>query len=84
MEICDYCRKSFATIYTLTRHQKTARLCLKLQDTEVPEVYSCSYCKYQSPISYNVKVHQKRCKEKKITECQEKAKYYKKKSLGQK
>ena len=85
MEVCDFCQKKFSTIYTLDRHQKTTKSCLRLQNnSETIKVHSCPYCDYQSPIPYNIKIHKKRCKEKTVIEYQEKIKYQRKVILSQK
>lgn len=53
--ICEFCEKSFKNKYTLERHQKTVKKCVKNDST-------CSYCTKNISSAYNLSIHLKNCK----------------------
>ena len=50
MELCEYCKNNFTSKAVLTKHQKTAKYCIKIQnenkDTDIERIflYDCSFC----------------------------------------
>jgi hypothetical protein len=81
--ICQYCNKSYATLYILKNHQKTAKFCIELQNKEIKEknnttsncisevevdLFKCEYCNKEFTTKYNYNFHLTNCKEKKIIE----------------
>lgn len=55
---CKYCKKNFSNKYALKTHQKTARYCLNLQNTEKP---LCKGCSKVFSTKYTCKAHQQKC-----------------------
>ena len=64
---CQFCNKDFTSKSSLTNHQKTAKYCLKLQDTnkEISN-FNCNYCRKLFTSRYNLNLHLLNCKDKEI------------------
>ena len=64
---CQFCNKDFSNKSSLTNHQKTAKYCLKLQDTD-KEIsnFNCDYCKKLFTSRQNLNIHLAICKDKEI------------------
>ena len=64
---CQFCNKDFTSKSSLTNHQKTAKYCLKLQDTnkEISN-FNCDYCRKLFTSRYNLNLHLLNCKDKEI------------------
>ena len=70
---CQYCKKTFSSKSSLNNHQKTAKYCLKLQDSNMEIVnFKCEYCDNYFTIKQHLSNHLLACKEKKDKELQEK------------
>ena len=70
---CQYCKKTFSSKSSLNNHQKTAKYCLKLQDSNMEIVnFKCEYCDKYFTIKQHLSNHLLACKEKKDKELQEK------------
>lgn len=57
---CNHCHKNFKNIYSLTKHQKTAKYCLVLQgkiEEMNDEIYMCGYCKKTLSTKYTLDAH---------------------------
>jgi hypothetical protein len=68
---CEYCKKSFATPYTLLNHQKKAQFCLKLQGkTEtkfrIEEDFICDICEKTLSTKQSLTNHKNICIKKNI------------------
>ena len=68
--ICEYCNKSFISIYTLNNHKKTAKFCIELQkknsekiEIEI-ETFSCEHCDKEFTTKTNLRTHVNTCKNK--------------------
>jgi hypothetical protein len=68
---CEYCSKIYSTKGSLTRHQRTAKYCLKLQNKNLEKVYNCNHCKYYTGRDNDLTTHIKTCKSKKKKELKE-------------
>ena len=64
---CQFCNKDFSNKSSFTNHQKTAKYCLKLQDTD-KEIsnFNCDYCKKLFTSRQNLNIHLAICKDKEI------------------
>ena len=64
---CQFCNKDFSNKSSLINHQKTAKYCLKLQDTD-KEIsnFNCDYCKKLFTSRQNLNIHLAICKDKEI------------------
>ena len=63
--ICNYCNKTFSSVYTLSVHQKTARYCIALQNISTESVakdYPCNYCNKLFTTQSNLISHLLCCK----------------------
>ena len=54
---CEYCNKIYSTKSSLNNHQKTAKFCIKLQNTNINTRFDCSYCKKNFTSKYNLSLH---------------------------
>ncbi len=68
---CEYCGKTFSTIYSLTKHKRTASYCIEIQKKHFklePEVtlHVCEYCEQEFTTKYNYTIHLTVCKIKKM------------------
>ena len=68
--ICEYCNNKYKNLSNLTRHQKTARFCLKKQNKELTIIYKCEYCDYYSGQKSVKETHTLTCKAKKKFEAE--------------
>jgi len=62
--VCEFCDKSFETKSVLTRHQRTAKYCIKLQNnnSEIKTIkYTCLFCDKNYTSNENLVNHQKNC-----------------------
>lgn len=57
---CEYCGNKFNKLYTLQRHQETAKYCLSLQNTD-SRGYQCGYCGKKGTRKDNMAKHEKLC-----------------------
>jgi hypothetical protein len=62
---CEYCSKIYSSKGNLTKHQHTAKFCLKLQNKELDIEFKCDDCNYISGLKYDLSTHRKTCKNKK-------------------
>lgn len=62
---CTYCSRVFSTKGNLQRHQTTNKHCLRLQNNQYIELYTCEYCNYNTSLKHNINRHYKICKKKK-------------------
>jgi hypothetical protein len=65
---CIHCHKNFKNIYSLTKHQKTAKYCLVLQgkiEEEINDdkIYMCGYCQKTLSTKYTLDAHINICLE---------------------
>ena len=59
---CQYCNKIYSSKSSLNNHQKTAKFCIKLQNTNTNTIFDCSYCKKNFTSKYNLSLHLNICK----------------------
>jgi hypothetical protein len=62
---CIFCKKTYATEYTLRTHQRTTKSCIKIQEESgitQAKKYECSFCKKHYTAKRNVEQHEARCK----------------------
>jgi len=59
---CDYCKNNFTNKHILSKHQKTARYCLKMQNKDISYQHECEGCKKTFTIIYDLNIHRKKCK----------------------
>ena len=68
MPDCEFCNHSFNTLGNLTRHQRTVKSCLKIQEernmTINPYIFECEYCKVNFSSKIKLNYHLNICKEK--------------------
>jgi hypothetical protein len=65
---CSYCKKEFSSKSILTNHQKTAKYCLKIQESaglNVKFLFKCEFCSKNLSQKIDLERHQLRCLEKK-------------------
>ena len=66
--ICQFCEKVLASKYILTKHQKTTKKCLDIQNQinngTLVDIYECKYCSYTTTRTENFDRHSKSCLEK--------------------
>jgi len=65
---CSYCKKEFFSKSILTNHQKTAKYCLKIQESaglNVKFLFKCEFCSKNLSQKIDLERHQLRCLEKK-------------------
>jgi hypothetical protein len=63
--ICQYCKKQFKTASYLTKHQKTAKFCCKIQNGVIENnINECNFCKKTFANKGNLNMHFSICKEK--------------------
>jgi hypothetical protein len=60
---CNFCKKTFSTLYTLNNHKATAKYCLKIQNKCIDEKFKCSFCSKNFTSKNNLQYHSKICKE---------------------
>jgi Skp family chaperone for outer membrane proteins len=66
---CQYCKKTFSSKSSLNNHRKTAKYCLKLQDSNMEIVnFNCEYCDKSFTTKQPLSTHLTICKEKKFQE----------------
>jgi hypothetical protein len=68
---CEYCSKIYSTKGSLTRHQRTAKFCLKLQNKKLDRKFNCDDCSYVTGLNNDLTTHIKTCKSKKKKELKE-------------
>lgn len=73
MHVCEYCNKSFNRRYNLTRHQSSAKKCLKLRADDDPTELTCkecgkTFCRPDSLARHKRKCQQPKSDVKKLTE----------------
>ena len=65
---CEFCKKEFQSKSVLSRHQKTAKYCIKLQQSSVTDIetvsYTCNFCNKKYTSNENLQKHNKNCIEK--------------------
>ena len=42
--VCKWCKRRFSTNYNLLKHQRTAKYCLKIQNSKKKEKFVCEWC----------------------------------------
>jgi hypothetical protein len=62
--VCQFCNKIYNTISSLNHHQKTAKFCLDIRNSESKIVYTCEYCDKQFTVKNAFLTHQNSCNEK--------------------
>jgi hypothetical protein len=74
MYTCNFCNTDFDKKSSLTRHQTTARFCLKLQETNNTKIekrlFECESCKKELTSKPRLEYHINICKEKKKQDIQ--------------
>ena len=68
---CSYCAHEFSTKTSLNSHQKTAKYCLKIQETEGVEIkflFKCEFCSKILSQQIDLDRHQLKCSSKKETD----------------
>jgi len=68
---CSYCSHDFSTKTSLNSHQKTAKYCLKIQETEGVEIkflFKCEFCSKILSQQIDLDRHQLKCSSKKETD----------------
>jgi hypothetical protein len=74
MYTCNFCNTDFDKKSSLTRHQTTARFCLKLQETNNTKIekrlFECESCKKELTSKPRLEYHINICKEKKKLDIQ--------------
>ena len=69
MNFCDYCKNEFNNKSNLTKHQKTSKYCLKIQEQSKLKtekiVFSCEFCNKIISSKQMLTYHLKICKTKK-------------------
>ena len=69
MHFCDYCKNEFNNKSNLTKHQKTSKYCLKIQEQSKVKtekiVFSCEFCNKIISSKQMLTYHLKICKTKK-------------------
>lgn len=72
MSECNICHKKYSSAYTLERHKRTAKSCIRLResDSNEPRVskYTCTYCNKGFDLKYNFQRHMNGCKNKTLEE----------------
>jgi hypothetical protein len=68
--ICDFCKKSFINKYNLSKHQKTAKFCLSIQNTANEIIFTCEFCNKNFSRKDVLESHLKICKDKDIVPLQ--------------
>jgi hypothetical protein len=58
---CQYCYKEYTTKPHLTRHQKTAKKCLVIQETPVTKAFKCKGCTISFILNHHLTNHRKTC-----------------------
>ncbi len=66
--VCEFCSKSFTTLYNLKNHQKTAKYCLDIQNKHADTTYNCEFCNKSFNVKSIYNSHISSCKEKKSQE----------------
>jgi hypothetical protein len=61
---CIHCSKVYSNNCNLTKHQRTAKFCLKIQNKILENAYSCNDCKYYTGNNHHLITHLKICKKK--------------------
>jgi len=66
---CLYCKKTYSTNSSLLHHQRTAKLCLKIQNSlgvANRQIFDCNFCKKPLTSKYNLENHLSVCKTKQL------------------
>jgi hypothetical protein len=72
MPICNFCSSEFKNDYLLKSHTKSAKYCLKIQESLLNNVkveektFSCEFCNKKFSQAGNLKTHLNSCQDKKI------------------
>jgi hypothetical protein len=67
---CLYCHKTYSSSYALSKHQKTTKSCIKIQQEngKIPDIminkFECVYCHKRLTTHINLKYHLTCCKKK--------------------
>jgi hypothetical protein len=64
---CTFCKKTYSTNSSLLHHQRTAKVCLKIQlenGINNKQLFECTFCKKHLTTKYNLDNHLSICKEK--------------------
>jgi hypothetical protein len=59
--ICEFCDKSFKTVYSLKVHKDTAKYCLSSRGQKVVDSFKCEHCDHISTQKSALKIHHKTC-----------------------
>lgn len=67
---CEFCNKTFSTVYSLKTHKLNAKFCLKLQGTKIDNETNvdnnCKYCNESFSTKQSLTRHLKICKNKEV------------------
>jgi esterase/lipase len=66
---CNFCKKTFSSLYTLNNHKTTAKYCLKIQNKTITEKFKCEYCNKIFTSKYGLSLHTKTCKDLNLFVC---------------
>lgn len=67
--LCNYCNNNFSTLSSLTKHKKSSKYCLKIQNKKILYLdsdYKCEYCKNTFTTKQRLLYHLNICKEQKM------------------
>lgn len=62
--VCDHCRKTFASKKGLDRHQLTAKYCARIRNITVSPRFQCPYCNYGTCFKSDLNKHIGKCETK--------------------
>jgi hypothetical protein len=66
---CSFCKKQYASIYSLKKHLQTTKSCLALQRVD-KTTFTCSFCSKDLSSKIRLDYHTTICKRKKEVELQ--------------
>ena len=61
---CSFCKKQYASSYSLKKHQQTTKYCLALQGQAKTTTFTCSFCSKELSSKIRLEYHITICKEK--------------------
>jgi hypothetical protein len=64
MNICEFCKKNFQTVSSLNLHKKSAKYCLKIQNSLQNKNYICKFCDCNLKSKQALEYHENICRSK--------------------